>query len=74
MVPVRPRVSIGLPVYNGERFLAGAIESILAQTFGDFELVISDNASTDGTSEICREYQARDSRVHYLRNETNIGV
>ncbi len=49
------------------------IRSILAQTFRDFELVISDNASTDSTEEICRSYLARDSRIHYHRNETNIG-
>ena len=54
-----PRVSIGLPVYNGAMFVGEAIESILGQTFGDLELVISDNASTDETLEICRGYQTR---------------
>lgn len=68
-----PRVSIGLAVYNGERYLAEAIDSILAQTFDDFELIICDNASTDATEEICRGYCERDSRVTYSRNETNIG-
>jgi glycosyltransferase involved in cell wall biosynthesis len=67
------RVSIGLPVYNGENFVAAAVESLLAQTFTDFELVISDNCSTDATSEICRSFAARDKRVRYHRNETNIG-
>jgi glycosyltransferase involved in cell wall biosynthesis len=67
------RVSIGLPVYNGERFLSAAIDSLLAQTFRDFELVISDNASTDATGEICRAYAARDRRVRYVRSEQNIG-
>lgn len=68
-----PKVSIGLPVYNGEKYLREAIDSILAQTFTDFELIISDNASTDSTEMICREYEATDSRIRYLRNEKNIG-
>jgi len=63
-----------LPVYNGERFLRETFESILGQTFRDFELIVSDNASTDATAEICREYEARDPRVRYFRNETNIGM
>jgi glycosyltransferase involved in cell wall biosynthesis len=67
-------VSIGVPVYNGERFLAAALDSLLAQTFDDFELIIADNASTDDTAEICRSYEARDPRVRYVRNERNIGV
>ena len=69
----RPRVCIGLPVYNGEEFLGEAIESILAQTFQDFELIISDNASTDKTDEICRAYAALDTRIRYVRNSENIG-
>ncbi|MCE3250557.1 MAG: glycosyl transferase family 2 [Geminicoccaceae bacterium] len=69
-----PVVSIGLPVYNGENYLACAIESILAQSFTDFELIISDNASTDGTSDICRTYAARDARVRHVRNPRNIGA
>lgn len=68
-----PRVSIGLPVYNGERWLAESVDSLLAQTFMDFELIISDNASTDGTAGICRRYAERDPRVRYFRNATNIG-
>lgn len=70
----RPRVSIGLPVYNGEKFLAIAIDSVLAQTFGDFELIISDNASTDATATICQAYIRKDPRVRYLRNERNLGA
>lgn len=70
----RPRVSIGLPVYNGEPFLQQALDSLLRQTYTDFELIISDNASTDSTGEICRAYAARDSRIHYYRNAQNIGV
>jgi len=68
-----PRISIGLAVYNGERHLEKAIESILNQTFTDFELIISDNASTDSTPEICKRYALKDSRIRYSRNQTNIG-
>jgi glycosyltransferase involved in cell wall biosynthesis len=69
-----PRVSIGLPVYNGENFLKEALDSILAQTFTDFELVISDNASTDRTEDLCREYAACDKRIRYSRNPENLGA
>ena len=69
-----PKLAVGLPVYNGERYLGRAIESYLGQTFGDFELVISDNASTDATADICRDYAARDRRIRYLRNERNLGA
>jgi glycosyltransferase involved in cell wall biosynthesis len=72
-VAVPPKVSVGLPVFNGERYLEKAIGTILAQTFTDFELIISDNASTDRTGEICRDYQSRDSRIRYYRNDVNIG-
>jgi glycosyltransferase involved in cell wall biosynthesis len=68
-----PKVSIGLAVFNGEKYLAQAIQSILDQTFTDFELIISDNASTDRSAEICQEFAALDSRIRYHRNETNIG-
>lgn len=68
------RVSIGIPVYNGERYIAQAIESLQAQTYRDFELVICDNASTDRTREICASYAARDARIRYYRNETNLGA
>jgi glycosyltransferase involved in cell wall biosynthesis len=69
-----PLVSVGLPVYNGDKYLAIAIESILAQTFQDFELIISDNASTDGTREICESFVKRDSRVRYTRHPINRGA
>ena len=69
-----PKVSVGLPVFNGKRFVAEAIESILAQTFDDLELVISDNASTDGTEEICRAYAEKDERVRYVLNSENLGA
>lgn len=68
-----PKISIGLAVFNGEKYLRKAIDSILAQTFTDFELIISDNASTDRTEEICKDYVAKDSRIRYYRNATNIG-
>jgi glycosyltransferase involved in cell wall biosynthesis len=68
-----PRVSIGVPVYNGERYLATALDGLLAQTFTDFELIISDNASTDATAEICARYAARDQRIRYSRSAENIG-
>ena len=69
-----PRVSVGLPVYNGERYLEGALESLLNQTYHDFELIISDNGSTDGTETICRRYAARDPRIRYERQPTNRGL
>jgi glycosyltransferase involved in cell wall biosynthesis len=71
--PPRPRVSIGVPVYNGEAFLDEALASIGAQTFADYELILSDNASTDGTRAICERRAARDSRIRYVRNPVNIG-
>lgn len=70
----QPLLSIGLPVYNGERFLRSTLEALLAQTFDDFELLISDNASDDGTEEICREFAAKDRRVKYLRQPENLGA
>jgi glycosyltransferase involved in cell wall biosynthesis len=69
-----PRVSIGVPVYNGENYLEEALDSLLAQTYDDFELIISDNASTDRTQEICRGYTAKDRRIRYFRNEANLGA
>jgi len=69
-----PRVSIGLPVYNGENYLALAIDSLLGQSYRDFELIISDNASTDRTEEICRAYAARDGRIRYYRESENRGA
>jgi glycosyltransferase involved in cell wall biosynthesis len=69
-----PQVSIGMPVYNGEKFIREAIDSLLMQTFTDFELIISDNASTDSTKEICEEYAARDERIRYVRQQKNRGA
>lgn len=72
--PAPPRLSIGLPVYNGERYLPAALESLLAQTFGDFRLVLIDNASTDGTEDVCERYRQLDRRIDYHRNPHNIGA
>jgi glycosyltransferase involved in cell wall biosynthesis len=69
-----PLLSVGLFVYNGERFLQEALDSILSQTFTDFELIISDNASTDRTGEIAQAYVKRDDRVRYYRSEKNMGA
>lgn len=69
-----PRVTIGMPVYNGERFIVEALDSIMAQTYKDLELVISDNGSTDTTEEICRRYAAKDPRVRYYREDVNRGA
>jgi glycosyltransferase involved in cell wall biosynthesis len=69
-----PTVSIGLPVYNGEKYIREALDSVLTQTFADFELIISDNASEDDTESICREYASRDERVRYIRQSRNIGA
>jgi len=68
------KVSIGLPVYNGEKFIGSRISSILEQTFFDFELIISDNSSTDNTPLICKEFVSKDNRIHYFRQEKNKGV
>jgi glycosyltransferase involved in cell wall biosynthesis len=69
-----PVVTIGLPVFNGEPYLAAALDSILAQTCEDFEIIISDNASTDATPRICAAYMAKDSRIRYYRHERNLGA
>lgn len=69
-----PIVSIGVPVYNGEDYLAAALDSILSQTFQDFELIICDNASTDATEAICREFANKDARVRYHRQPHNLGA
>ena len=68
-----PTISIGMPVYNGQNYIAGAIESILTQSYEDFELIISDNSSTDNTQEICAYYQKKDRRIKYFRQPHNVG-
>jgi glycosyltransferase involved in cell wall biosynthesis len=74
MTQQRPNVSIGLPVRDGDRYLDEAIRSILNQTYGDFELIISDNASTDRTEAIARGWAAVDPRVRYVRNPVDVGA
>lgn len=74
MALARPRVGIGLPVCNGEAFLAEALDSLLSQSYGEFTLLVADNASTDRTEEIARDYAARDARVSYHRHPANIGA
>ncbi|BAU63264.1 putative glycosyl transferase [Stanieria sp. NIES-3757] len=74
MANYQPAVSIGIPVYNGENYLSKALDSLLNQTFTDFELIISDNASSDRTQAICLEYAAKDARIRYYRNDSNLGA
>lgn len=69
-----PEVTIGMPVYNGSRFISEALDSLLAQTYRDFQLIISDNASTDNTELICKKYSESDSRISYVRQDKNIGM
>ena len=69
-----PRLTVGLPVFNGENFLPQALDALLGQRFTDYELIISDNASTDGTEEMCRRYAAQDRRIRYLRQPRNAGI
>jgi glycosyltransferase involved in cell wall biosynthesis len=69
-----PRLTIGLPVYNGEKYLAESLDALLAQSYGDYTMIISDNASTDATEEICRQYVANDSRLSYFRQPVNLGA
>lgn len=72
--PSSPPLAVGMPVYNGERYLEAAVRSILEQTYGDFVLLISDNASTDRTEEICRDLACGDRRIHYSRRDHNVGA
>lgn len=74
MSSFRKKVAIGLPVYNGEDLLEQTLVSLLAQTFQDFELIISDNASTDRTEAICRDYAKQDPRIRYRRQKKNLGA
>lgn len=71
---MEPRVSIGMPAYNSAGTIASAIESLLAQTFGDFELIVSDNASTDHTQEVVRELARLDARIKFQRQAINVGA
>jgi glycosyltransferase involved in cell wall biosynthesis len=69
-----PHVSIGMPAYNAERTIRASIEALLAQTFGDFELIVSDNASTDGTWAVIEDCARRDPRIVAVRQDRNIGA
>ena len=69
-----PKVSIGMPVYNGANYVRGSVQSLLGQDYEDFELIISDNASTDETESICRELAESDRRIQYFRNDRNLGA
>ena len=69
-----PPLTIGLPVYNGEDYLEQSVDALLGQTFGDFELILLSNASTDGTDDICRRYEREDERVRFLRQAVNVGA
>lgn len=71
---MKPSVSVIMSVYNGERYLRAAIDSVLTQTFTDYELIVIDDASTDRSTAILAEYAARDARLVLLRNETNLGL
>lgn len=68
-----PSVSIGLPVYNGEQYIRKTVENLLEQDYTNFELVICDNASSDSTYTICREYAAKDTRIQLYQNQKNLG-
>jgi len=74
MEKTTPRVTVGIPVYNGECFLREALDSLVKQTFTDYRALISDNASTDSTADICREYTRSDPRFQYVRQEQNLGA
>ncbi|WP_230281168.1 glycosyltransferase family 2 protein [Croceicoccus sp. Ery15] len=74
MDTVKSRVVLAMPVYNGENFVAEAIESILGQDYADFRLIVTDNASTDGTGDIVRDIAKRDKRIAYVRNPENLGA
>ncbi len=70
----KPKISIGVPVFNGQNFIKARLDSILNQSFTDFEVIISDNNSTDLTLEICKEYAKKDKRIHLTKQEKNIGL
>ena len=74
MITRKPRLTVGLPVYNAERYLAETVESLLSQTYRDFELLIADNASSDRTEDICRGLCRADPRVRYIRHVKNLGA
>ena len=72
--PKRCKLTIGIPIYNGEKNLREKINSILNQDFDDFELIISDNGSTDSTKKICGEFITKDKRIKFFSHEKNLGA
>jgi glycosyltransferase involved in cell wall biosynthesis len=74
MIDKKVKISIGLPVYNGEKYIKNQIESIISQTYKNLEIIISDNASIDNTENICKYYANKDKRIKYIRNEINMGA
>lgn len=73
MIKNKPKVSIGMPIYNAGRYLRESLDSLISQSFIDFEIIISDNASTDNTRDICLEYSEKDHRIRYIRQTVNTG-
>ena len=69
-----PKVTVLMSVYNGEKYLSEAVDSILAQTYRNFEFLIVDDGSSDGSSEILAVYAELDSRIRVVRNDENIGL
>jgi glycosyltransferase involved in cell wall biosynthesis len=69
-----PLISIGMPVYNGAKYIGAALDSMLSQTYSDFSIIVSDNASVDGTGDILQDYALRDPRITYVRQSRNIGA
>jgi glycosyltransferase involved in cell wall biosynthesis len=70
----KPKVSIGVPIFNGDKYLSEMLDSLISQTFVDFEIIISDNNSTDNTFEIVTKYAQKDNRIKYFKQEYNIGA
>ena len=74
ITPEKRKITVGLPVYNGEKYLQNRLDSILTQTYTNFELIISDNNSIDKTNEICSNYAKKDFRIKYFKQDKNIGL
>lgn len=68
---IQPKLTIGIPVFNGEKVLKKCLDSIINQTYGDFEIILSDNASTDMTSKICKDYEKKDARIKFFQQKSN---
>ncbi len=69
-----PKISVGIPVYNGEKFIRKSVESVLQQNYGNFELIISDNASIDSTTDICNKFLKKDDRIKFFKQNKNMGA